>query len=75
MKALINLDYTIDFVATDGALTCGLPGQKIEEHIVQVTKEFIQNNDFVVFAIDLHKKMIRTIQKPNFSHHTISTEL
>lgn len=56
MKALINLDYTIDFVATDGALTCGLPGQKIEEHIVQVTKEFIQNNDFVVFAIDLHKK-------------------
>lgn len=27
MKALIVIDYTNDFVATDGALTCGEPGQ------------------------------------------------
>ena len=30
-KALINIDYTVDFVADAGALTCGEPGQAIEE--------------------------------------------
>lgn len=30
-KALINIDYTNDFVAKDGALTCGKPGQRIEK--------------------------------------------
>ena len=55
-KALINIDYTNDFVAADGALTCGEPGQKIEKSIVGITEQFINNNDYVVFAIDLHKK-------------------
>ena len=55
-KALINIDYTNDFVAADGALTCGEPGQKIEKEIVAITEQFINNNDYVVFAIDLHKK-------------------
>lgn len=54
MKALINIDYTFDFVADAGALTCGKPGQAIEETITQVTKEFIDNGDYVVFAIDVH---------------------
>ncbi len=54
-KALINIDYTFDFVAENGALTCGIPGQQIEEEIVSITKNFIQNDDFVVFAVDLHK--------------------
>lgn len=27
-EALLIIDYTNDFVATDGALTCGYPGQK-----------------------------------------------
>ncbi|MED1372847.1 isochorismatase, partial [Bacillus paranthracis] len=26
-RALINIDYTYDFVAEKGALTCGKPGQ------------------------------------------------
>jgi nicotinamidase-related amidase len=56
MKAFINIDYTYDFVADAGALTCGVPGQAIEEKIVQLTKEFIQNGDYVVFAIDVHDK-------------------
>lgn len=30
-RALINIDYTVDFVAKNGALTCGEPGQAIEE--------------------------------------------
>ncbi|NCU17396.1 cysteine hydrolase family protein [Pallidibacillus pasinlerensis] len=56
MKALINIDYTNDFVAEDGALTCGKPGQVLEGEIVRLTKEFIDNNDYVVFAIDMHKE-------------------
>ena len=55
-RALINVDYTNDFVATDGALTCGAPGQAIEERIVELTNSFINNGDFVVFAIDIHKE-------------------
>ncbi|MCR8842503.1 cysteine hydrolase [Paenibacillus sp. SC116] len=55
-KALIHIDYTKDFVATDGALTCGTPGQAIEERITEITHEFIQNGDFVVFAIDIHQE-------------------
>lgn len=53
-KALINIDYTNDFVAADGALTCGAPGQAIEQRIVQLTNEFIEQGNVVVFAIDIH---------------------
>lgn len=53
-KALINIDYTYDFVADDGRLTCGDPGQAIEENLVGVTKDFIKNGDYVVLAIDVH---------------------
>lgn len=54
MKALINIDYTFDFVADNGALTCGKPGQAIEQKITQITNEFIENGNYVVFAIDVH---------------------
>ncbi|MBP2079358.1 cysteine hydrolase family protein [Oceanobacillus polygoni] len=53
-RALINVDYTNDFVAADGALTAGEPGQAIEEKVVAVTKEFIQAGNYVAFAIDIH---------------------
>lgn len=56
MKALLSIDFTWDFVATAGALTTGEAGQKIESALVQVTKEFIEAEDFVVFAIDQHEK-------------------
>ena len=55
-RALINIDYTVDFVADEGALTCGKPGQEIEAAISNITNEFIDKNDFVVFAIDAHNK-------------------
>ena len=55
-RALINVDYTVDFVADNGALTCGKPGQSIEERIVSLTEQFFQNDEYIVFAIDLHKK-------------------
>ena len=53
-KALIVVDYTYDFVATDGKLTCGEPGQAIENKIVQLIEEYIQNDDLVVFTNDIH---------------------
>lgn len=56
IRALINIDYTFDFVADAGALTCGKPGQAIEKHITNLTEDFIKNGDYVVFAIDVHDK-------------------
>lgn len=53
-KALINIDYTFDFVHDAGRLTCGKPGQEIEGKIAELTNEFIANDDYVVFAIDIH---------------------
>lgn len=55
-RALINVDYTVDFVADNGALTCGNPGQAIEDRIVSLTKQFSESGEYIVFAIDLHKK-------------------
>lgn len=55
MRALLSIDYTNDFVATGGALTTAAEGQKIEGRLVAVTKEFTENDDFVVYAIDCHR--------------------
>lgn len=52
--ALINVDYTIDFVDEQGALTCGKPGQEIEDAIVDLTQGAIEHNIFTVLAIDKH---------------------
>lgn len=53
-KALIVVDYTYDFVAADGKLTCGEPGQVIEDNIVKLIESYIQNDDLVVFTNDIH---------------------
>ncbi|UQZ87564.1 Isochorismatase family protein YecD [Paenibacillus konkukensis] len=52
MKALIVIDYTVDFVV--GKLPCGQPAIDIEERIAELTEEFVQSGDFVVMAVDLH---------------------
>ncbi|WCN39304.1 cysteine hydrolase family protein [Aneurinibacillus uraniidurans] len=54
MKAFINIDYTVDFVADNGALTCGEAGQAIGDRLAELTKQFVQAGDFTVMAIDLH---------------------
>ncbi|MGX7205668.1 cysteine hydrolase family protein [Enterococcus pingfangensis] len=61
MRALLSIDYTNDFVATDGKLTTGAAGQTIEQALVAVTKDYFQQGDLVVFAIDGHD--------PNDRHH------
>ncbi|MGF7535370.1 cysteine hydrolase family protein [Bacillus mexicanus] len=55
-RALLNIDYTFDFVDNSGKLTCGEPGQIIEANISEITKQFLAENNFVVFAVDLHKE-------------------
>lgn len=54
MKALLNIDYTYDFVATDGKLTTGSAGQAIEKELFTLTEDFLKAGDFVVLAIDGH---------------------
>ncbi|WP_028552618.1 cysteine hydrolase family protein [Paenibacillus sp. UNC451MF] len=52
MKALVVIDYTVDFVI--GKLPCGQPAIDIQDRITELTKNFVQNGDFVVMAVDLH---------------------
>lgn len=54
MKALIVIDYTIDFVT--GKLPCGDPGIAIEQRITELTEQFIQQDEMVVMAVDLHEE-------------------
>lgn len=56
MRALIVIDYTNDFVADGGSLTCGKPAQDIEERITDLTKEFVEAHDYVIFAVDVHEE-------------------
>ena len=53
-KALLLVDYTYDFVADDGKLTCGKPGQDIAGRISQLVDEFVQNGEPIVVLRDLH---------------------
>lgn len=52
MRALIIIDYTVDFVV--GKLPCGEPGVAIEARICEITEQFLARQDFVVMAVDLH---------------------
>ena len=54
-KAFINIDYTWDFVADEGALTFGKPGQDIEKDITSLTNEII-NGNYVVLRIYAHEE-------------------
>lgn len=53
-KALISIDYTVDFVADDGKLTAGQPAQAISETITRVTTQAFERGDYIFFAIDAH---------------------
>lgn len=55
-RALLNIDYTYDFVAEDGKLTCGEPGQAIEQALVKLTEDFLRKGEYVVFAVDKHRE-------------------
>ncbi|MGM9903357.1 isochorismatase [Enterococcus sp. 10A9_DIV0425] len=76
MKALISIDYTYDFVANEGKLTTGKDGQAIEKSLIEYTKSFLKNNEFVVFAIDAHdpKDTFHPENKLFPAHNVIGTK-
>lgn len=53
-NALIIVDYSYDFVADDGKLTCGKPGQSIEQTIARKFQEYIAAERPVFIMMDLH---------------------
>ncbi|SMG17559.1 Nicotinamidase-related amidase [Paenibacillus aquistagni] len=54
MKALIVIDYTVDFV--DGKLPCGEPAIAIENRIASLVDAFVQESSEVVMAVDVHEE-------------------
>jgi len=55
-KALLVIDYTNDFVAEDGALTCGQPGIQLENYITALTESFLDEGHVVIMPVDVHEK-------------------
>ena len=53
-NALLIIDYTNDFVATDGALTAGAPAQAIDEAIVTAADRTLAEGGWVYLPTDLH---------------------
>lgn len=66
-RALINIDYTYDFVAEKGALTCGKPGQEIEKELVHITKRYIENGITLSLLLINMKRMMYIILNQNYS--------
>ena len=48
-KALIVVDYSYDFIADDGRLTCGKPGQDIEQFIVERLNQYQHQHEVKSF--------------------------
>jgi len=55
-KALIIIDFTNDFVADDGKLSCKTPAQNIDKTIAKIIKKFDAENNLIVVASDSHKE-------------------
>ncbi len=53
-RALLVVDYSYHFIADDGLLTCGKPGQNIEDFIVSRINDFNYYQDHIFFLMDLH---------------------
>ena len=51
-EALIIVDMSNDFVAPDGSLTVGQPGQAIVPYIKSLAEDFVSQGKDVVVAID-----------------------
>lgn len=53
-RAWLIVDMTNDFIANDGALTCGKPGQEAVAALVERLREAYRNGDLIIFANDAH---------------------
>lgn len=64
-EALLIIDYTNDFVADKGALTCGAAGQVLAPHIVALADEFCNKMaGYTCQPMCIHRT-IRIIPKAN----------
>ena len=72
-EALIIVDMSNDFVATNGTLTVGEPGQAIVPYIKDLAADFISKDHHVVVAMDAHQP-----DDPHFdlwpAHNVVGTE-
>ena len=53
-KALIVVDYSYDFVAPDGKLTCGEPGQALDNFIAERMEAYDKEGEAIFVMMDLH---------------------
>lgn len=53
-EALLIIDYTNDFVATNGALTTGKVGQAIEPALIKAANRELREGGWVMLPTDLH---------------------
>lgn len=73
-KALLVIDYTNDFVATDGKLTCGEPGQLLDTPIANLIEQFIAEKMSSSSLMIYMKKTIHFTLKQSFFLLTIFGE-
>jgi nicotinamidase-related amidase len=55
-EALLIIDYTNDFVATNGALTTGAVGQAIESEIIKLANQELREGGMVILPTDVHEE-------------------
>ena len=54
-KALLIIDYSNDFIADEGALTCGKAGQALDDEIVALINKSLAAGDFIFVCNDEHQ--------------------
>lgn len=54
-QALIVIDFTYDFIAHDGKLTCGDEGQRIEKALTELVNQYDIAGQYIVLAVDKHE--------------------
>lgn len=69
-KALLIIDYTNDFIADNGSLTCGKPAQALEDYLIELANKFYDNGDYVIFQL-MDIPVIHLVRNINSSHHII----
>ncbi len=55
-QALLVIDYSNDFIDSQGALTCGAAGQKLDEAICRLMEKTIAAGGFVIVCNDRHEE-------------------
>ena len=62
------MDYSIDFIANDGKLTCGKPGQEIEDYILSRIETYLDHQEDIFLQWMSIMRMTCTTLRHNFFH-------